>query len=251
MAPTMTGKPDSARPRASAVGELESTALAPRERDELRYTSQPARNSVVRRSPRIREDAVALAVRLAERLRGEGGFVVFTGLERGAGASTVTTEVATAMALSHREPVLLVDANLRDPILAARLGSHQYPGLCELIRGEATLDSAIQEIVPGSLFFLPAGIPQGEPAALLSTTNCSDIFRALTLHFGWVLADCAPVGDFVDGVVIGARSRFVVLVLQTLRHRRSELVEVRRMLSLSGISRVGVCITESPDAEGA
>jgi Mrp family chromosome partitioning ATPase len=196
---------------------------------------------------RAGDDAITLALRLAQRVRGEPSLVVFTGLERGAGASTLAAEVAWAMARSYPDPLLLVDANFRDPILAARLGTRQSPGLSDLVRGGTGLDGVIQEIVPGSLFFLPAGVVTEDQGGLMATAACVEIFRSLRLHFRWVIADLPPVGRHVDGIVLGTIAQYVVLVLEKSRHRRSELAELHRMLSAVGISRAGVCLTEKAE----
>jgi Mrp family chromosome partitioning ATPase len=148
------------------------------------------------------------------------------------------------MAQSRWDPVLLVDANLRNPMLSARLGALQSPGLADLLRGQAGLDAVIQEIVPDSLFFIAAGIVRQDQPSLLATAMCREVFRAFGVHFGTVIVDSAPVGEFVDGILVAAQAHYVTLVLEKARHRRSELREIGRKLSSVGSGRLGVCLSE-------
>jgi len=193
----------------------------------------------------VRDDALALALRLERALAAEPSIVVLSGLRSHAGVSTAAIELARTFARSHPEPVLLVDANLRRPTLAAKLGIPPGPGLSEVVQREATIDDVIHELEPGSLYAIPAGEPGERPASILASSDCIELLRSLRFHFGQIFLDTAPLGTFVDGAFLAAQAQYVVLFVERGRHQRSEVRQIVRELKAVGVHGVGLCLSTS------
>lgn len=192
-------------------------------------------------------EAMAICLRLRKLLGEEPSHIAFTGLERGVGVSTTATEVARAMAESRWASVLLVDANLADPTLSGRLAAEPGPGLSDLIVGDATLDDVVQELRPGSLYFLSAGTARANQSSLLTTAMSGEVFRSLRLHFETVVTDTAPIGSSLDAKVVANLAQYVALVVQKGLHGRSELEQLQKELSAIGDCRLGVILSERND----
>jgi MinD-like ATPase involved in chromosome partitioning or flagellar assembly len=109
---------------------------------------------------------------------------------RGEGRTSVVIALAVLQRDDYNRRVILVDADLERPTLAARLGMEVKPGLCELIRGEVGLEQAIQEL-DDRLAVVAAGDARGNPARLVL-----DLFSALDVieaRCDVVIADLPPV----------------------------------------------------------
>src|SRR5438552_3819037 len=67
-----------------------------------------------------------------------------TGCAGGEGVSTVAARLAAEAAVTRREPVLLVDANLTHPTAHQLLEVQPGPGLAEVLGGTAELPDVVQ-----------------------------------------------------------------------------------------------------------
>ena len=85
----------------------------------------------------------------------------------GQGKTTVAIRLALSYARAGRR-VVLIDADLRRPTVATRIGVPDAPGLSDVISGQ-DLSSAIHPIegLAGELSVLPAGRPPPNPAEIL------------------------------------------------------------------------------------
>lgn len=191
----------------------------------------------------LRDDALALLLRLNQVVRERPPMVVFAGVDGSSGVSTATLEVARAAARTSYEPVLVVDANLRQPSLANLAGVPVGPGLADVVRGEVHIDDAIREIEPGSLYLMPAGDVATGASTILAASRCYELLRALRLRFGHVFTDTAPVGKFVDGVLLASQAQYVTLFVKQGRHSRAEVRDLIRELTAVGVRGVGLCLS--------
>ena len=88
------------------------------------------------------------------------------------GKTTVAVNLAIAYALDEKD-VILVDADLRRPQIASRLGKEAKVGLDAVLVGESTVDEALVEVDAGAgrLRILPGAIPPPNPAVLLGSNR--------------------------------------------------------------------------------
>ena len=113
---------------------------------------------------------------------------------KGDGKTSVATNLAVAYARSGKQ-VILVDADLRSPQVASRMGTPPMPGLSEVISGSCDIQDALTEIEPfGSyLRVLPGGSIPPNPSEMLGSARMSTILAELSEISDLVLIDTAPV----------------------------------------------------------
>ena len=106
-----------------------------------------------------------LAVRLRQIRRGRDfKKLLITSTIPGEGKSTVSANLAVALAHRKQQTILLVDGDLRRPVLAHEFGLGDQAGLSECLRGEPRPITNIYRLESAGLWFLPAGQPTGESA---------------------------------------------------------------------------------------
>jgi len=136
------------------------------------------------------------------------------------------TSLASALAESFAavEQVLLVDADLRRPSLAARLGLPEgAPGLTELLAGQARLEDCLYLHQASGIYLLPSGKHVPNPAEVLASLAFKSLIEELSRRFFRIIFDSPPcqaasdalqLSQHVDGVLFvvksGSTSRRVI-----------------------------------------
>jgi succinoglycan biosynthesis transport protein ExoP len=134
----------------------------------------------------------------------------------GDGKTTVARHLAAAAA-SVGSSVLLLEANLRRPVLAQRLGLASWPGLSDVLMGSVSLSQATQPVALG-LDMLVAGVePPRNPGELIESEAMATVLEQVTPSYDLVLIDTSPLAVAsdafpllckVDGVVVVGRMRY-------------------------------------------
>src|SRR2546421_2149024 len=106
------------------------------------------------------------------------------------------TSVALALAAIHREDfgrsVILIDLDLENPTLARRHGLDPWPGLAEVVRGEARLDQALQPVADG-IQLITRGVIKEGAARIAADVVKSTLLAEAGHHADVVIADLPPL----------------------------------------------------------
>ena len=73
------------------------------------------------------------------------------------GKTTVSANLACALARRTQQRTLLVEGDVRRPSLSQIFGLERMPGICECLQGERDLMTSIYHLEGPGLWFLPAG----------------------------------------------------------------------------------------------
>lgn len=137
--------------------------------------------------------------------------ILISSAMEGEGKTTVAVNFAIALAQVGR--ICLVDADLRQPMVARAFGIAPNPGLSEVLNGSAPLSSALVAApsIPG-LWILPSGSPVENPPDVLASAQMQDVCRALRKQFQFVAIDSSPIIRFSDARHLSRLADDVVLV---------------------------------------
>lgn len=145
------------------------------------------------------------------RVDGELGSVLVSSSVQGEGKSTVAKNLARVMALAGRD-VVLVEADLRRPVVAERFGIRAgQPGLSQLLLGAVSLDDVLWPTGVEGLSVIPAGDTPPNPSELLGSERMAELIRYLAQDHVVVL-DGAPVLPVTDSVSLSRVVDGVLLV---------------------------------------
>lgn len=140
----------------------------------------------------------------------------------GEGKTTIASGLAAALAEDgalmgfggDTENTLLVECNVgappQDPRLAARTG----PGLIQVLRGESTLEEAIQHTTIDRLAVLPLGEPAHTFPLAIRTAALPDVISGLRSQFGLIVLDLPAVLNSTDTEVLARLADQIVLVVR-------------------------------------
>ena len=164
----------------------------------------------------------------------------------GAGTSSLAWHLAQTLAASGRQPVCLVEANLRTPVLAGSLGLRAAPGLRELLAGEAHLDAAVQYPSGAALAVITAGAAGVTDVSTFSPTSIAGVVERIREGFRAVVFDAAPVLPYPDTVALAPHLDGVVLVLQAERDKWEAARRSAELLKGAGSRVVGAMLNRKP-----
>ena len=130
------------------------------------------------------------------------------------GKSTTIANLAITMAQMGSK-VLLVDTDLRRPILHSIFGVSRTTGISNYLIGKIDLDEAIFETEIDNLYLMPSGTLPPNPSELLASTAMKECIEALKERFDVILFDSPPVIAVTDAVVLGSKVDGVIVVVKS------------------------------------
>jgi capsular exopolysaccharide synthesis family protein len=127
--------------------------------------------------------------------------IVVTSSVPGEGKSTVTANLAVAIAATGRETVL-VDGDLRRPVLTEVFGLPAGAGLTDVLSGMADIDDVLQPYGPvPNLSLLSSGRIPPNPSELLGSRAMKKLLRDLS-ETAVVLIDAPPLLPVTDAAIL-------------------------------------------------
>jgi non-specific protein-tyrosine kinase len=194
----------------------------------------------------------------------------------GEGRSTVVRDLALVYAEAGQS-VLVIDADLRRPSMGdlfgidtrAGIASPDVPGLAQLLRGEAELDSVVLPVLPldgktagenghralgrddyargGSVDLLSYSERAENPVALLASSAMQHVFEMAAERYDVVIVDSAPLLAVADSLPLLRFVDTVVLVVRVGLVTRESAARLRLLLeSVPGVSLAGVVTNGVP-----
>lgn len=170
--------------------------------------------------------------------------LLITGPLANDGKSTITLNLATALAERGKRKVLVVEADLHHASIGPNLKLKPWAGLSEWLADGATQPlSGIRRIEPLDWYLLPAGEPRRNATELLQTPAFGQILQHLASRFDWILVDSPPVVPLTDSLSLQQHvdaSLLVVRAGQTPREAVEQAVAMLGKKNIVGIVLNGV-----------
>jgi succinoglycan biosynthesis transport protein ExoP len=130
------------------------------------------------------------------------------------GKSTVAFYLAATMAMT-RSRVLLIDADMRRPMLHEFLAAAASPGLAEILSEEVSTARAIVPSCLENLHLLPAGVARRNPGELVLSPGWNDLMAAIYPQFDYVLIDSPPLLATDDAASLAPKADGVLMIVRS------------------------------------
>jgi capsular exopolysaccharide synthesis family protein len=163
----------------------------------------------------------------------------------GEGKTTTSLNLAIVMARAGQR-VVLVDADLRRPQIAERLGLENAAGLTTALLGTAEVTELLQPWGDDELYVLTAGEIPPNPAELLESQAMERLLGQLTGEFDLVIVDGPPLLPVADALGLARHVGRVVLVAAVGQVRMGEVQEALSSLAMVDVTRVGIVLNRVP-----
>lgn len=167
--------------------------------------------------------------------------LLVTSAAPGDGKSVVAVNLALALGRSGSR-VLVIDADLRRPVLHQLLGHGQGPGLSEVLTGACKPSQAIVATRSSNVWLIPSGAGLPNPSEQLGSLRFRQFIEKLGESFDWVIIDSPPVMAVTDPAVIGHLTSGVLFVVNARRTRLQVARDALDRLETAGASFAGAVL---------
>ncbi|WP_243734897.1 CpsD/CapB family tyrosine-protein kinase [Paenibacillus turpanensis] len=155
--------------------------------------------------------------------------ILITSSQPREGKTTTAVNVAIAFAQSGKR-VVLVDADLRKPVIHEIFNKHNRGGLSNIIAGQNTVAELLQETPFENLSLITSGPIPPNPSEMLASQAMTELIADLEESFDMVIIDGAPVLAVSDAQIVAAKVNGVILVAQSGVVKKQKLVKAKACL---------------------
>lgn len=188
----------------------------------------------------------ALMVRTAE---SQTRVVMMSSPHPGDGKSTTISNLAISFAQAGKR-VLLIDADLRRPVISNLFGIPDREGLSDVLLGHQQLSSVITGSEVPKLDLLTHGTDSATPAELLQSNRMGLMLQTLRKHYDLVLIDAPPVLAVADPAIIAPQADAVLLTIRVTKNGRRPVELARRILLDNGVSPLALIVNGVTSGSG-
>ncbi|MGO4109160.1 CpsD/CapB family tyrosine-protein kinase [Paenibacillus sp. YAF4_2] len=155
--------------------------------------------------------------------------LMVTSAQPGEGKSTVISNLAVAYALEGKR-VLLIDADLRKPIVHRIFSQTNRVGLTNLLTGMSTLQEVVRDSGVENLSLITSGATPPNPAELLGSTRMKVLIEELRGRYDLILFDTPPVLAVTDSLIISSFCDGVLLVIHAGKVKKAYVRKAKEKL---------------------
>lgn len=175
--------------------------------------------------------------------------IVLTSPGPSEGKSTTCVNLGVALAQAGYK-TLIIDCDLRDPLLHKVFGLSNSYGLVDVLTDGHDLQDLLGEPPLANLNVVSAGAIPPNPTELLGSGRFSEVVREARERFDYVLLDSpqvlatgpSSIGSFADPLELASRADGVLLVVDAQGTTRKALKQAMRSLESAGSSIAGLVV---------
>jgi capsular exopolysaccharide synthesis family protein len=176
--------------------------------------------------------------------------IVVTSPLPGDGKSTVALNLAAALSMSG-QPVMLIDADLRRPVMAESLGLVEGVGLTDVLIGRVQVEEVVQRVAGlPNLAVLAAGPVPPNPSEMLGSKSMRRLLKRLRKDCT-VIIDAPPLLPVTDAAVLTAAADGALVVVSSGRTLDTQLRDALGNLSAVSGHTLGVVLNRVPPRSSA
>ena len=213
-----------------SVEPAEAHAVVPERRIALKISAMSPIFPLDEAQPVAAEQYRIIRTKLMQNLA-KPRVIVVSSATSGDGKTITSINIAACLALKPDTPVLLIDGDLRRPMISTLLGIPAAPGLSDVLAGKCTVADAVvrTEQVP-NLSVLVAGEDKENPAELLDSPKWNELLEEARQRYKFIIIDATPVAAVADYALVQASCDGVVIVIRQDHTERGLLNNALRVV---------------------
>ena len=205
----------------------------------------PSKAPVSTQSFHEESELLALTQSIAAHLPNPDQNVIqFIGSQPGEGTSTLIREFALYVSQSSSKPVLLVEADFKNPSQNQAFGIEVITPLDFALKEGKPLDGFISQIDQSNLFLATLSSHFFRSITERSFFHSSDMWKAARNQFSLILIDSPPVNTSTDGLAICESVNGVILVLAAEKTRSAVAQNVKKQILSREGNLLGIVYTK-------
>ena len=162
------------------------------------------------------------------------------------GKTSLASSLAVSLARNVRQPILLIDADLRAPDLQEIFEVPLSPGLADVLSGKCQPHEAIVVKSNHGVHVLPAGRLAGTPHAVLGHGVFLNLIAELRTQYRYIIVDAPPVLAASEALMLAAAADGTLVCTMREITRGPQLRLACGRLAAAGAKLVGAVISGVP-----
>lgn len=175
--------------------------------------------------------------------------IVITSTSPSEGKTTTSINIALALAEADHN-VVLVDGDLRRPVLASYLGVVGSVGFSTALSGAAPLDDVLQTTKYPRLTVLTSGPIPPNPSELLGSMAAKTLLEELRAQFDYVIIDSPPLLAVADSAIVATEADGAIVAVRSGKTKRDQLAHAVGSLRDVSAPVLGAILTMVPTRGG-
>jgi capsular exopolysaccharide synthesis family protein len=175
--------------------------------------------------------------------KGKGQAFVISSPLPGEGKTTVALNLATVLAQAG-ESVLLIDADLRRPQIAKRLGLEGAVGLTTLLIGRAVQADTLQSTGQKNLTVMAAGSIPPNPSELLASAAMLQILEAAKNVFRYIIIDSSPLLPVTDAAILSRQTDGALVIVNAKKTTAPQLAAALESIDAAHGKTIGLVVNK-------
>ncbi len=170
----------------------------------------------------------------------KGNRLIVTSAAPNEGKSTNCCNLGITLAEMHSR-VLIMDCDLRKPVIHKFFDKQCVPGLSEYLAGlKDDFTEVVQNTAYPELNILCGGTIPPNPAELLSSSKMSVLLDSLCQEYDYILLDTPPVNLVADAIALSALSDGVIYVIRQGKTTHPELMHALASFKFANAKVLGI-----------
>ena len=187
----------------------------------------------------VSEQFRVAATRLALLQSAKGGTVtVITSAVKGEGKSVVASNLAFSLARDLGKMTLLIEGDLKCPMVHQYMGIPQMPGVRDVLQDEKSVESTVQRVGDLPLWVLPSGAANSRMLDLANVRHIGDIVDEVKGRYDHIIIDAPPILPLADMHLLAGVADTLAIVIRAGLTPRSIVESSIRTLGMPS----NVCI---------
>lgn len=179
---------------------------------------------------------------------GVGKVIGVTSAVQSEGKSSTACNIAYAMAESG-EKILLLEADLRRPTVAAKLGVARRPGMVNmLVNRESNSDVVQQSAAAPNLDIITSGDIPPNPSELLGSERMAQVMEQMRREYDYIIVDLPPITVVSDTIAMAKSLDGIVVVVRGDHTEKRLLAEAMRQLNMVNMRVLGFVYRDSDES---
>lgn len=164
----------------------------------------------------------------------------------GEGKTSTALNLAHVLSRDLNRKTVLVDCDLKRPMVHTYAGMESSSGLTEVLLGRKSLDECLEYHEQLGIWVLPAGIEQSGTASLTHVDQLSALIAGLRERFEYVVLDAPPLLAVAETMLI---VRMADVVVQVIRARSTPRDVVTNAIKMIGQDRAVTVLLNGVDVK--
>ncbi|WP_245154013.1 CpsD/CapB family tyrosine-protein kinase [Jeotgalibacillus proteolyticus] len=161
----------------------------------------------------------------------------------GDGKSIIVANLAASMA-QQKERILLIDANLRSPVIHTIFNLPNNKGIGNILRHRIPIKEAVCKTEIGKLDILTSGEASFNPAEIIGSELMEDLIKSAAAEYDVVLIDAPSVLEYTETRMLANYCDGVLFLLKRAKTELEKASEAIRVLELAQSQIVGAIMNE-------